>query len=119
MALVAVLRLRPAGLSRPMVAAGMIALLGLAVVDPERLIAEQNLARWAQSGQLDTYYLSRLSADAVPALVDLPAGERDCVLLAIESRLAVAGDWRGTTLSREAARATLGPLDLVCSSDRS
>jgi hypothetical protein len=117
-ALVAVLRLRPAGLSRSMVAAGMIALLGLAAVDPERLIAEHNLARWAQTGQLDTYYLGTLSADAVPTLVDLPEPDRSCVLLAIENRLAGPADWRGTNFSEESARAVLDRLDLVCSSGR-
>jgi Domain of unknown function (DUF4173) len=118
-AIVAVLRLRPAGLSRPMVAAGMIALLGLAAVDPERLIAEHNLARWAETGQLDTHYLSTLSADAVPALLDLPEGDRDCVLLAIENRLGDATDWRSTNFSRDSARVVLGGLDLLCSSGRS
>ena len=118
LALVAVLRLRPAGLGRPMVAAGMIALLGLAVVDPERLIAEHNLERWAQTGQLDTYYLSTLSADAVPAVVDLPEPDRSCVLLAIENRLAGPADWRDTNLSRDAARAVLDRLDPTCGSGR-
>ena len=118
LALVAVLRLQPAGLGRPMVAAGMIALLGLAVVDPERLIAEHNLERWAQTGQLDTYYLSTLSSDAVPALVDLPEPDRSCVLLAIENRLAGPADWRDTNLSRNAARAVLDRLDLACGSGR-
>jgi hypothetical protein len=116
LALVAVLRLRPAGLSRPMVAAGMIALLGLAAVDPERLIAEHNLARWVESGQLDTYYLSTLSADAVPALVDLPEPQRSCVLLAIDGRLDDGADWRSTNFSRETARDLLDRLKLTCSS---
>ena len=57
LALVAVLRLRPGGLSRPMVAVGMLALLGLAVLDPERFIAAHNVARWSETGKLDTYYL--------------------------------------------------------------
>ena len=52
LALVAVLRLRPAGLSRPMVAAGMLALLGLAVLDPERFVAEHNVAREAARAEL-------------------------------------------------------------------
>ena len=72
LALVAVLRLRPGGLSRPMVAVGMLALLGLAVLDAERFIAAHNVARWSETGKLDTSYLGHLSADAVPAL-DRPA----------------------------------------------
>jgi len=42
LALAAVLRLRPGGLSRPMVAVGMITRLGLAVLDAERFIAAHN-----------------------------------------------------------------------------
>ena len=110
--------LRPAGLSRPMVAAGMIALFGLAAVDPERLIAEHNLARWTESGQLDTSYLSTLSADAVPALVDLPEPARSCVLLAIKDRLGDRTDWRSTNSSRAAARALLDRVGLFCGTDR-
>jgi hypothetical protein len=52
-----VLRLRPGGLSRPMVAVGMLALLGLAVLDAERFIAAHNVARWSETGKLDTSYL--------------------------------------------------------------
>jgi hypothetical protein len=110
-ALVAVLRLRPAGLSRSMVAAGMLALIGLAVLDPERFIAEQNVARWAETGRLDTYYLGTLSADAVPALDALPEPVRSCTLADIVTRLDAPDDWRSTNLSRARARAALtGPL---------
>ena len=57
LALVAVLRLRPAGLTRPMVAAGMLALLGLAALNPERFVAEHNVARWSETGRIDADYL--------------------------------------------------------------
>ncbi len=115
-ALVSVLRLRPAGLTRPMVAAGMLALLGLAVLDPERFIAEHNVARWAQTGQLDAEYLSRLSADAAPVLVDLPPGMRACTLYYVVEDLREPDDWRGTNLSRQAARAALAGVDAPCDS---
>jgi len=82
------------------------------------LIAEHNLARWVQSGQLDTYYLSTLSADAVPALVDLPEPARSCVLLAIKDRLGDRTDWRSTNSSRAAARALLDRVGLFCGTDR-
>jgi HAMP domain-containing protein len=122
-ALVAVLRLRPAGLRRPMVAAGVIGLLGLAAVDPDRLIAEHNIARWAETGQLDTYYLSTLSADAVPALIALPEPERSCALARIADGLGDGlgdgDDWRGTNFSRAAARDVLGPLAPSCDDGRS
>ena len=39
---------------------------------PERLIADSNIDRFEQTGQLDAEYLSRLSADIDPALHRLP-----------------------------------------------
>jgi hypothetical protein len=113
-ALVAVLRLRPAGLGRPMVAAGVLALLGLAVLDPERFVAEHNVARWAQTGRLDTAYLSGLSADAVPALVALPEPLRSCTLADLAGRLADPDDWRGANLSRSTARELLREAPPTC-----
>jgi len=114
LALVAVLRLRPGGLSRPMVAVGMLALLGLAVLDAERFIAAHNVARWSETGKLDTSYLGHLSADAVPALVDLPPAVRDCILVDIGDGLATPDDWRSTNVAREAARAELDRLQPTC-----
>jgi hypothetical protein len=107
LALVAVLRLRPAGLSRPMVAVGMLALLGLAVLDPERFVAEHNVGRWIDTGRLDTSYLSTLSADAVPALVALPEPLRSCTLVDVAAGLAEPDDWRSSNRSRAAARDVL------------
>ncbi|MDT7581314.1 MAG: hypothetical protein QOK35_2578 [Pseudonocardiales bacterium] len=117
LALVAVLRLRPAGLSRPMVAAGMLALLGLAVLDPERFVAEHNVARWVESGQLDPSYLSGLSADAVPVLVGLPEPLRSCTLAGIADGLTEPDDWRGSNLSRAAARDGLAGAVPTCTAD--
>ena len=107
LALANVLRLRPAGLSRAMLALGVVALLGLAVLDPERFVAEHDVARWAATGELDTEYLSGLSADAVPALVGLPEPQRSCALADVAARLAAPDDWRAANLSRAAARAAL------------
>ena len=118
LALVAVLRLRPGGLSRPMVAVGMLALLGLAVLDAERFIAAHNVARWSETGKLDTSYLGHLSADAVPALVDLPPAVRDCILVDIGDGLATPDDWRSTNVAREAARAELDRLQPTCAGRR-
>ena len=62
-------------------------------------------------GRLDTYYLSGLAADAVPALAALPEPLRSCALADIAGGLDEPDDWRATNLSREAARAALsGPL---------
>jgi hypothetical protein len=113
LALVAVLRLRPTGTVRPMVATAVGALLLLAVLDPERLVAEQNVARYAATGDLDGEYLSRLSADAVPALLGLPeSAERTCILATIAASNAPDpdDDWRNANLSRAAAEGSVGQL---------
>jgi two-component system sensor histidine kinase BaeS len=60
---------------------GAVALLGLAVVNPDHWIAEHNLERAQRTGELDVAYLQGLSDDAVPAVVDgLPAQDAVCVL---------------------------------------
>lgn len=59
--------------------AGVVALLGLAALNPERLVADRNIDRFEQTGQLDAEYLSRLSSDIDPALHRLPERIRACV----------------------------------------
>ena len=66
--LIAGIRLTGLWLPRAVVAAGVLALLSLAGANPDRLIADRNIARYEQTNCIDTYYLSTLSADAVPAL---------------------------------------------------
>ncbi|MBM4464180.1 MAG: DUF4173 domain-containing protein [Chloroflexi bacterium] len=44
-------------------------LVTLNAINPDAFIARQNLARYQATGKLDAYYLTRLSEDAVPALV--------------------------------------------------
>ncbi|WP_232663038.1 DUF4153 domain-containing protein [Pseudonocardia sp. TRM90224] len=105
--LVGVLRLRHAGLARGMLAAGVAALLGLAVLNPEGFIAEHNIARLADSGKVDVGYLSTLSADAVPALQQLPEPHRTCALGTIAQRLPETDDWRSANIARAQAREAL------------
>ena len=107
LALVSVLRLRPAGLTRPMVAAGMLALLALAVLDPERFIAEHNVSRWQQSGRIDLHYLGGLSVDAVPPLLALPDPMRGCVLGRLADRSQPQGDWRAANVATATYRSDL------------
>jgi Domain of unknown function (DUF4173) len=78
--LVAGVRLRARRLPEAAVAAAVAALLGLAILNPDRFIADRNVDRYETTGRIDTGYLSRLSADAVPALDRLPAGVRACAL---------------------------------------
>jgi two-component system sensor histidine kinase BaeS len=62
------LRLRGAWVLRAAVLTGAASLLALAAVNPDAYIATHNLDRYAETGKVDTLYLSELSADAVPAL---------------------------------------------------
>jgi len=103
--LVAGIRLTGRWLPRAVVAAGVLALLGLAGADPDRLIADHNVTRYEQTQKIDTRYLSELSADAVPALDRLSGVNRDCSLAPIAAGLRDdSDDWRGANLGRHRAR---------------
>lgn len=109
--LVAGVRLRAAWLPRLILGAAVLALLGLALANPDRLIAERNIDRYAETGRLDLDYLSRLSADAVPTLDRLPGQLRACALDQLAIDLADdPDDWRGANLGRRTARELLGAV---------
>jgi hypothetical protein len=57
------------------------ALLGLALLNSDGYVAERNVSRYVETGKADWYYLAGLSADAVPALEELPADVRRCVVV--------------------------------------
>jgi hypothetical protein len=103
-------RLRSTWLPRAAIGTAAAALLALAVLDPERLIADANLDRVAAGKPLDDRYLARFSADVVPvvsARVHEPL--RTCVLRQVLSDDAPDG-WPAWNLSRSAARdVPLGP----------
>ena len=74
-----------------LVAAGILAVLTLDVLNPDAYVARQALARAARGGGLDVEYVSRLSADALPALAaGTPALEP---ALGCTLRDAVAARW--------------------------
>lgn len=75
---VAGIRLTGRWLPHAVLVAGAVTLLGLAAINPERLIAERNIDRYEQTGQLDTRYLLELSSDIDPALERLPEPIRQC-----------------------------------------
>lgn len=58
--------------------AGVATLLGVAAINPERLIAERNIDRYEQTGELDTDYLLSLSEDVEQSLARLPQSIRRC-----------------------------------------
>jgi two-component system, OmpR family, sensor histidine kinase BaeS len=92
--------LRAAWLPRFALLSGAVALLGLAVVNPDAWIAEHNLDRYAETGRVDWTYLRGLSDDAVPVMADLPEEDRRC---ALEGREAATGDWLEWNLGRARA----------------
>ncbi|MEU5696417.1 DUF4173 domain-containing protein [Actinosynnema sp. NPDC020468] len=92
---------------RAVVATGFGVLLGLAVLNPDRFIADRNIDRWERAGQLDVWYLHELSDDAVPAFDRLPEGLRGCALMGRER----ADDgWRSWNLGRVLAQPRLRPI---------
>lgn len=102
--------LRAAWLPRFALLSGAVAVLGLAVLNPDAWIAERNLDRYDESGRVDWDYLRGLSDDAVPAFERLPADLERCALLGREES---DDDWLEWNLGRaRAADAVAGaPAD--------
>jgi hypothetical protein len=92
-------RLEAKWLPRAMAGAALGGMLLFAWLNPERLITTHNIARYHETGKIDTMYLSTLSADAAPGLVELPRDLRECAMLDLRHRL---GDksWQSWNLSR-------------------
>lgn len=82
-------------------------LLTFALANPDRMIAERNVARWEATGRIDVPYLRSLSADAAPALDRLPPGLRAGALARLGRRLAQHEPWSSANLSRARARKSL------------
>jgi hypothetical protein len=93
------IRMTARWLPRAVLVAGVLALLGLAALNPERLIADRNIDRFQQTGLLDAEYLSTLSADIDPALHRLPDSVRACVTAGNSDR----DPWYVFNLSRSRA----------------
>jgi signal transduction histidine kinase len=110
--------LRAAWLPRFALISGVVALLGLAAINPDAWIAQQNLDRYADTGRIDWSYLRSLSDDAVPVLANLPVDQRRC---ALANRSAPSDDWLEWNLGRSRAAddltgdsPTLAQLDSLC-----
>ncbi|CAM4496410.1 DUF4153 domain-containing protein [Nocardia ninae] len=102
--LAAVFSLRRTWLPRAVIGTAMATLLALAVLNPERLIADQNIDRWEHGKPLDTSYLSELSTDILPAIDRLPEPMRTQVRERVRAQLD-ADTWQSWNLSRsDAAR---------------
>ena len=92
--------LRGSWLPRVALVSGVVALLGLAAVNPDGWIAEHNLDRYAHTGRIDWGYLHGLSDDAVPALSKAPVALRAC---ALRGREPSSGDWLEWNVGRARA----------------
>jgi Domain of unknown function (DUF4173) len=110
--LVAGVRLRAKWLAPAVVAAWVLTLIGLAALNPDRFIAEQNIARFHHGANLDVAYLSTLSSDAAPALDRLDGPMRTCALAGIASQLRdEPDDWRSYNVARTTAAPIVDHLD--------
>jgi two-component system sensor histidine kinase BaeS len=89
---------------RLVIASAGAGLLALSVAGPDALAASWNVDRYRETGKVDLYYLSTLSADAVPALQRLPEPLRDCVLAGRET---TDDGWTTWNLARARADASL------------
>ncbi|MFI0406391.1 DUF4153 domain-containing protein [Actinomadura sp. 3N508] len=113
-AVAGVVKGRTPWLPRAVAATGAVAMLILALIDPDGFIAEHNVARYQDTGKIDVPYLRDLSADAVPALDRLPEPERSCALRSIALDLDDNEPAMSGNLARSRAREILDarPADM-------
>jgi two-component system, OmpR family, sensor histidine kinase BaeS len=102
--------LRAAWLARFALLTGSVALLGLAVANPDAWIAQHNLDRYAETGRVDWSYLQGLSDDAVPVFMRQPADLAQCALVGHD---AADDDWLEWNLGRSRASDALGSLSVL------
>ena len=102
--LVSGLALRAMWFPRFALLSGAVALLGLAMVNPDEWIAEHNLDRYAATGRVDWSYLRGLSDDAMPALAELPDDVETC---ALGGPRPASDDWLEWNLGRSRASSIL------------
>ncbi|WP_233281785.1 DUF4153 domain-containing protein [Prescottella equi] len=77
------IRMSARWLPRAVLVSAAVGLLGFAAINPDGYIAERNVQRYADTGDIDVQYLRGLSVDAVPALDQLPEPARSCALWSI------------------------------------
>jgi hypothetical protein len=90
-----------------------VALLAFGLVQPEAIVARGNVDRFVATGQLDVWTLQYLSADAAPALSELPPEVVACI--GAPSRSPGTGDDLLAWNRSRARAASLPPLgDVPC-----
>jgi Domain of unknown function (DUF4173) len=103
------IRMSGSWLPQAVLASAVVAMLTLAVINPDAYIAKHNVDRYERTGQIDPAYLATLSADAFPALDRLPAALRACALQDLAPALTAspADPWYDFNLDRSRARSVL------------
>lgn len=112
---------RRAHLLTTAIAAALVLLAGVNAINPERFVAERNVARWRATGKIDTAYLGYdLGPDAVPAVIDLlklldrkSVAELRSALCERRNLLDSDSDWRSANLSRSQARRALAKAEVA------
>ena len=112
--LVAGIRLRGGWLPQVIAGSFAVALFAGAIANPDYYVASHNVSRYQDTGKFSVEYMQQLSADAVPAIEELPTRLRNCSLRPIAVRLAEhPDDWRTWNFSRVDARDRIGVFDLA------
>ncbi|MEU5400335.1 DUF4173 domain-containing protein [Streptomyces sp. NPDC005963] len=109
-------------LPRAVAASAGAAVLLFGLMSPDALVAERNVQRFERTGKIDVQYLQQLSADAVPALDQLPEPWRSCALKKIAADLQDEdGPWYATSWGQVRAREILAQPGVesrpVCAED--
>ncbi|MGH2726151.1 MAG: DUF4153 domain-containing protein, partial [Actinomycetota bacterium] len=116
---------------RERVVAGFIlvsfaALLAVNIINPDRFVADRNVARFEAVGKIDVSYLtSELGDDAVPVLASLlprlPREDAAALRAALCERARSLGSepsWRSANLGRSSARSALEAVGITATSCR-
>lgn len=91
----------------------VLAVVGFGLSNPDARIARRNIERYSSTGHVDLAYLQTLSADAVPALMELEHPGGGCVIESILRRAGQTDPMWAFNLGRETARGLPRP---VCNS---
>jgi hypothetical protein len=95
------------------ITAGLAMIVGLHFVNPDEYIVRANTQRMVNGKRFDAWYNASLSADAVPALMDIRNNLMGMQEQDLENRLVVqlgrlqSSDWRSWSWSRQRARRIL------------
>jgi two-component system sensor histidine kinase BaeS len=122
--LVAGVRLSGWWVPRAVLISAAVFALGFAAMNPDAWVAERNIDRFDAGSSLDTAYLSTLSADATPVIVDrLPHDLASCVTTGRSGTPFESDDWlawnlgrsRAATAQDQLAAAGTAPTSAQCS----